>query len=123
MEIPELAELIWLFEGEPESQHEDLHWPLGLHSFRLSRGATAVLFSIDPTAGEAYISLYADEEEIAYLRRLRPLGRLSVERHQQDYEGLTLWIRDSEEPVRLQTKPSIRLSWDLKGLGEARPLV
>ncbi|MEU0566867.1 hypothetical protein ABZ297_15955 [Nonomuraea sp. NPDC005983] len=34
MEIPELAELIWLFEDEPQSQYEDVHWPVGLHSFR-----------------------------------------------------------------------------------------
>jgi hypothetical protein len=118
MEIPELAGLIWLFEGEPERQHDDLGWPVGLHSFRLKRGSTEVLFSIDPAAGEAYISLYAGGEEIAMLANLRPLGRLSIDEG-PDHEGVTLWFKDeSKEPIKLQTKPSIRVTWYLKGLGE-----
>ncbi|MFI7641011.1 hypothetical protein [Nonomuraea sp. NPDC049400] len=81
--------------------------------------AISVLFSIDPAAGEAYISLYADGEEITYIRRLRRLGRLSVERGRSGYEGLKLWFsEDYKEPVVLQTKPTIRLSWDVKPLGE-----
>jgi hypothetical protein len=119
MEIPELAELIWLFEDEPQGEYEDVHWPVGLHSFQLTRGAISVLFSIDPTAGEAYISLFVDDEEITYIKRLRHLGRLSVERERSGYEGLTLWFReDYKEPVVLQTKPTIRLSWDVKSPGE-----
>jgi hypothetical protein len=119
MEIPELADLIWLFEDEPQGEYEDVHWPVGLHSFQLTRGAISVLFSIDPTAGEAYISLYVDGEEITYINRLRRLGRLSVEGERSGYEGLKLWFReDCKEPVVLQTKPTIRLSWDVKSLGE-----
>ncbi|MEO3892641.1 hypothetical protein [Nonomuraea sp. B5E05] len=119
MEIPELAELIWLFEDEPQGEYEDVRWPVGLHSFQLTRGAISVLFSIDPTAGEGYISLYVDGEEITYIRRLRRLGRLSVERQWSGYEGLKLWFReDYKEPVVLQTKPTIRLSWDVNSLGE-----
>ncbi|MEV5326273.1 hypothetical protein AB0K67_19155 [Nonomuraea sp. NPDC052634] len=119
MEIPEPAELIRLFEDEPESEYEDVHWPVGLHSFRLTQGSASVLCSIDPLASEAYISLYADGEEIAYLGRLRRLGRLSVERERSGYEGLTLWFQeDFREPVMLQTKPTIRLAWDVKSFGE-----
>ncbi|MET9343706.1 MULTISPECIES: DUF3108 domain-containing protein [unclassified Nonomuraea] len=112
MDIPELADLIWLFEGDPEPQHDDVGWPIGLHAFHLVRGATAVLFSLDPLAGEAYVSLYADGQEIATVSRLRPLGRLSVESDGPRYEGLTLWFRDENRaPVRLQTKPVIRMTW------------
>lgn len=119
MEIPELAELIWLFEDEPQGEYEDVHWPVGLHSFQLTRDAISVLFSIDPTAGEAHISLYMDDEEITCIKRLRRLGRLSVERERSGYEGLKLWFpEDCKEPVVLQTKPTIRLSWDVKSLGE-----
>ncbi|MFB4288758.1 hypothetical protein ACBI99_14020 [Nonomuraea sp. ATR24] len=103
MEIPELTELIWLFEDEPQGAYEDVQWPVGLHSFQLTRGAISVLFSIDPTAGEAYI-------RITYVSRLRPLGRLTVERLRSGYEGLKLWFReDRKEPVALQTKPAVRL--------------
>ncbi|WP_155355643.1 hypothetical protein [Acrocarpospora macrocephala] len=117
MEIPELADLIWLFEGQPKRNHEDLEWPLGLHSFSLKRGATEILFSLDPLAGEAFISLFVDVEEVAMLGNLRRLGRVSVER-EPDYEGLTLWFDiDSQVPIKIQTKPSIRVSWYLKRLG------
>jgi hypothetical protein len=59
VEIPELADLIWLFEEEPTPQYPDLAWPDGLQSFRLRRGDREVLFSLDPLSGKAYISLYA----------------------------------------------------------------
>ncbi|GAA4557778.1 hypothetical protein [Planotetraspora kaengkrachanensis] len=110
MEIPDLADLIWLFEDEP-TQYEDLDWPVGLHSFRLRRGATEVLFSIDPFAGEAFVSLFVDGEEVAMLGNLRRLGRLSIDRG-ADAEGLVLWFADeSQEPIRIRTKPSIHVTW------------
>ncbi|MGX1805725.1 hypothetical protein ACWIGI_08425 [Nocardia sp. NPDC055321] len=118
MEIPELADLIWLFEHEPTRQFDDLHWPIGLHSFRLTRGVQSVLFSLDPAAGEAYISLYTGTQKHTSLGRLRPVDRISIDRGPVDCEGLRLWIRDvTNEPVTLQTKPHIRLSWDVKSLG------
>ncbi|ONM48841.1 hypothetical protein B0T44_04295 [Nocardia donostiensis] len=118
MEIPDLVDLIWLFEGEPTREFEDLEWPVGLHSFRLTRGTQAVLFSLDPTAGEAYISLCACGQEHTYLGRLRRLERLSVDRGPSDYEGLRLWLPgDTTEPLALQTKPRIRLAWDVKPVG------
>jgi hypothetical protein len=118
MKIPDLADLIWLFEDEPTRQFDDLEWPVGLHSFRLTRGAQAVKFSLDPMAGEAYISLYAGEQEHTYLGRLRRLNRLGVDRGPSGYEGLRLWFPgEMNEPLALQTKPQIRLSWDVKSLG------
>ncbi|MEV3963485.1 hypothetical protein AB0M34_21770 [Nocardia sp. NPDC050193] len=118
MDIPELADLVRLFEDEPTREFDDLEWPVGLHSFRLTRGAQAVLFSLDPTNREAYISLYVGEHEHTHLGRLRRLDRLSVIRGPSDYEGLRLWFEgDTNEPLALQTKPRIRLSWDVKSLG------
>ncbi|WP_280272030.1 hypothetical protein [Nocardia wallacei] len=118
MEIPDLAELIWLFEDEPTRGHDDLDWPVGLHSFRLTRRSTTVLFSLDPTAGDAYLSMYSGDEEIAYLGRLRRVDRLTVLR-EPDREGLRLWFHgDTHEPLTLHTKPGIRLSWDVRPLGE-----
>ncbi|MGW1737621.1 hypothetical protein ACWCPQ_02300 [Nocardia sp. NPDC001965] len=118
MEIPELAELIWLFEAEPTREFDDLEWPVGLFSFRLARGDQAVSFSLDPTAGEAYISLYAGEHEHTRLGRIRRLDRLTVVRGPADYEGLRLWPPDyTDEAITLQTKPRISLSWNVKELG------
>jgi hypothetical protein len=87
-------------------------------SFRLTRGSQAVSFSLDPTAGEAYLSLYAGGYEHTFLGRLRRLERLSVDRGPSDYEGLRLWFPgDTNEPLVLQTKPQIRLTWNVKNLG------
>ena len=57
VEISELADLIWLFEDEPASDCREA-WPVGLQSFRLRRADREVLFSLDPLASDAYISLY-----------------------------------------------------------------
>ena len=117
MEIPEAADLIWLFEDEPSAAFPDLGWPVGLQSFRLRRGDREVLFSLDPIAGDAYITLYAAGQEVASIGRLRRLETLSIVRR-DGYEGLELrFIGAGLEPVSLQTKPEIRLSWDVVSAG------
>lgn len=117
MEIPELADLIWLFEDEPTLEYPDLDWPVGLHSFRLRRDDREVLFSVDPTAGEAYISLYVAGQEMTYLGRLRGIETLRIEKIDQ-YEGLVLNFAGSKhEPIRLQTRPVIRLTWNVVPAG------
>jgi hypothetical protein len=117
VEIPELADLIWLFEDEPSAAFPDLGWPSGLQSFRLRRGDREVLFSLDPLAGDAYITLHVSGREVASIGRLRRLETLSVIRR-ESYEGLELRFIDAKlEPVSLQTKPEIKLSWDVVSVG------
>lgn len=116
MEIPELADLIWLFEEEPASDCGEA-WPIGLHSFRLRRADREVLFSLDPLAGEAYISLYAAGQEMVSIGRVRRVEKLAVVKR-EGYEGLELvFIGARHNPVVLQTRPVIRLSWDMAPLG------
>jgi hypothetical protein len=117
VEIPELADLIWLFEDEPAAAFPELGWPHGLQSFRLRRGDREVLFSLDPLAGEAYVTLYVAGREVASIGRLRRLETLSIVRH-EGYEGLELrFIGAKLEPLSLQTKPEIKLSWDVVSPG------
>jgi hypothetical protein len=117
VEIPELSDLIWLFEGEPSAKSSELGWPNGLQSFRLHRGPREILFSLDPVAGEAYIALYVGGQEVASIRRLRRLETLRVIRR-DGYEGLELRFSDARfGPVTLETKPEIKLSWDVMSLG------
>lgn len=117
MEIPELADLIWLFEDEPTAKHPDLAWPDGLQSFRLERGDRTVLFSLDPLAGEAYITLHASEREIASVGRLRKVETLTIVKR-DGYEGLELrFVGGKHDPLFLQTRPEIRLHWDVTPLG------
>ena len=71
--MPELADLIWLFEDEPTSDDEDLTWPVGLQSFSLRRGSRGVLFSLDPMSGEAYLTMYEAGGEVMTIGRLRKL--------------------------------------------------
>lgn len=117
MEMPELADLIWLFEDEPTSGEEDLAWPVGLQSFRLRRGAREVLFSLDPTSGEAYLTMFEAGEETVSMGRIRRLESLAVEKR-DGYEGMVLRFNGEDfGPLRLQTRPVIRLSWDVMALG------
>jgi hypothetical protein len=117
VEIPELADLIWLFEDEPPAKFPELGWPNGLQSFRLRRGPREILFSLNPVAGEAYITLYVGGQEVASIGRLRRLETLRVIRR-DGYEGLELRFMDARfDPVSLETKPGIKLSWDVMSLG------
>lgn len=117
MEIPELADLIWLFEDEPSNPDPYLTWPVGLHSFRLQRGDREVLFSLDPASGEVYITLYAAGYELASLGRLRQLEALTVVKR-EEYEGLELRFQNAQhDPLILQTRPEIKLTWDVFALG------
>lgn len=117
MELPELADLVWLFEDEPTPEFEDLSWPVGLHSFRLRRGTREVVFSLDPTSGEAYLTISDGGGDVVSLGRLRTLEHLTVEKD-GEREGLVLWFARGFDPLRLETRPVIRLSWDVTPLGE-----
>jgi hypothetical protein len=113
VEIPDLADLIWLFEDEPTVEYPDLAWPVGLHSFRLRRGDREVLFSVDPASGEAQISLYVAGQEMACLGRLRWIETFTIVK-KDGYEGLVLHFAGGQhEPLTLQTRPEIRLTWDV----------
>jgi hypothetical protein len=116
MELPELADLVWLFEDEPTPEYEDVDWPVGLRSFRLQRGHREVLFSLDPTSGEAYMTISDGCEEVVSLGRLRALERLTLEKD-GEREGLVLHFVHGLDPLRLQTRPVIRLWWDVMPLG------
>ena len=83
----------------------------------MCRGPHEVLFSLDPIAGEAYITLYADGQQLASVGRLQRLETLRIIRL-DGYEGLELRFIDARfDPVSLETKPGIRLSWDVISLG------
>ncbi|HTQ89649.1 MAG TPA: hypothetical protein VMK84_09170 [Streptosporangiaceae bacterium] len=76
-----------------------------------------MLFSLDPLAGEAYISLYVAGEEMIELGRLRRIETLTIV-SEDEYEGLALNFEGSNfDPVRLQTKPVIRLTWNMRSVG------
>ena len=117
MEIPELADLIWLFEDEPTAAFPELGWPHGLWAFRLRRDDRDVLFSLDPLAGEAYITLYVAGREVVSIGRLRRLETLGIVRY-EGYEGLELrFVGAKFEPLSVQTKPEIKLSWNVVSSG------
>jgi hypothetical protein len=114
VEIPELADLIWLFEDEPASDCGEA-WPVGLQSFRLSRADREVVFSLDPLAGDAYISLFVAGQEMVSIGMLR-VEKLTVLKR-DGYEGFELLLVGAgHDPVILQTRPVIRLSWDVAPL-------
>jgi len=73
-----------------------------------------VLFSLDPVAGEAYISLFIGGQEVMQLGRLWRIETLTIVK-KDGYEGLVLNFAGPQfDPVQLQTKPVIRLAWDVR---------
>ena len=104
-------------KDEPSPAYPENGWPNGLQSFRLCRGDREVLFSLDPLAGDAYIALYAAGREVASIGRLRRLETLSIIRR-DNYEGLELQFTGPKfEPVFLQARPEIKLSWNVVSPG------
>lgn len=118
MEIPELADLIWLFEDNPTGEDpEDRTWPDGLQSFRLERGDRTVDFSLDAFHGEVYITLYAGGHEIAFVGRLRTIATLHIIKR-DGYEGLELmFVGSKHDPLFLQTRPEIKMNWNVTPSG------
>ncbi|WP_062998504.1 hypothetical protein [Nocardia mikamii] len=119
MEVPDLAELISLFEDAPTTEYDDLDWPVGRHTFRLTRGRITVRFALDPLAGEVAVTLFADEQEVAHLGRIRTVDRLTITRDRSGGEGLRLWAPAvSSRPLVLRTRPAISLAWDIRDTGQ-----
>ena len=74
-------------------------------------------FSLDPYAGEAYITLHAGGHEITSVDRLRGIERLTIVKR-DGREGLELkFTSDKHDPLTLQTRPEIRLYWQVAPLG------
>ena len=112
-----LADLIWLFEDEPTAEYPDCAWPVGLQSFQLERGDRTVIFSLDPFPGDAYITLHAGGQEIASVGKLRTVETLTIVKR-DGYEGLELrFVGGKHDPLFLQTRPEIKLHWDVAPLG------
>jgi hypothetical protein len=66
--------------------------------------------------------MYMAGREVASIGRLRRLERLSIVRH-EGYEGLELRFSGAKfGPLSLQTKPEIKLSWDVDLAGPPDPL-
>jgi hypothetical protein len=69
------------------------------------------------TREEAYITLHAGGHEIASVGRLRGVERLTIVRR-DGREGLELrFVGDKHDLLSLQTRPEIRLHWDVAPLG------
>lgn len=119
MDVPDLADLIALFEDAPTPAYDDLEWPVGRHTFRLTRERTDVRFSLDPAAGDAGIVIAADGQEIVHLGRIRPVERLSITRDRSGAESLRLWVPAvSTEPLVLSTRPTIAVMWNVRAAGQ-----
>jgi hypothetical protein len=117
VKLPELTDLIWLFDDEPTAEYPDLHWPAGLQTFRLRRGDIEVVLSLDPFPGDVYLSMYAGGREISSLGRLRTIETLTVVKR-DGYEGLELRFAGGKRgPLIMQTRPDIKVSWNVAPLG------
>ena len=79
--------------------------------------ATLRSYSLDPFPGDAYVSMYAGCQEVSFLGRLRTVETLTIVKR-DGYEGLELrFVGGKCGPLIVQTRPEIKVSWNVAPLG------
>ena len=107
---PELHELIWLFESEPELLDEDLGWPISRATFRTSRGEGEVRCSIEVYDRTVELDCFLAGDPTMHLKIRQEVDSIAVDR---SHDAETLLIRPQAGSqlgdVRLRLKPQVRL--------------
>lgn len=111
----ELADLVWLFEGEPSYPlgTDDAPWPYVRIRFTLTRGDISCEVNIEPADESVAITLARGDATVAQLvlHRVRAL-RTEAERGR---EALCIDLDENVDAstLRLQTKPTLSLAWSV----------
>ena len=108
---PELQDLIWFFEVEPEVQYEDLGWPTSPATFVTLRVPWVVRCTIAPYDYTVELDCSVDGTEALHLKLNGIVDALVIERT-HGAEAMTIRPQEGADlgPLRLQLKPSVSVS-------------
>lgn len=110
-----LADLVWLFEGEPSYPFgkADAPWPYVLIRFTLTREDVSCEVDIEPADESVAITLARGDATVAQLA-LNQVCALRMEA-ERGREALCIDLDESIDAstLRLQTKPTLSLTWSV----------
>jgi hypothetical protein len=110
--IPEVNDLIWLFESEPMDDDGgpwSQYYPYASVRFETTRGDDRVVFSFNPGYEDGRLTIEQGAQPLVDLP-LAGVRAISVDRVHQ--ESLVLSFRSEEiRDLRLTLKPAISLTW------------
>lgn len=123
--LPNLDDLIWLFEGHPEPRYRDetlpsghvvnwrTDWPYTTVTFRTVRTYGELTMTLSPSYGKVRLRATRDDVESLDLA-LRGVASVEVERI-HDRELLRLAFTESEVlgTLWVQLKPDLSVSWSV----------
>ncbi len=105
---PQLHDLIWLFEAEPEIEFEDIGWPVSQVTFVTARASWTVICTIAPYMYTVDLRLGQDDEDVVRLRLPEVVQAVEVDRTHGAEALVVSFERDSRAgALRLQLKPTV----------------
>lgn len=112
---PQLDDLIWLFETDPQVQYEDLGYPVAATTLVTTRSATEVECTVEPYLNSLSIRLSESGEERLRLHLWGIVDELVIDRiHGREALVATMNKGAGFDELRLELKPSPRVSWSSK---------
>ncbi len=110
---PELHDLIWVFEAEPEIEFADIGWPVSQATFVTARGDWTVICTIAPYMNTVDLRLSQGDEDVVRLRLPELVQMVEVDRTHGAEALVVSFERDSRAgALRLQLKPSVAVTFD-----------
>jgi hypothetical protein len=107
---PSLAELLWLFEADPEVQFPDPGWPASAATWTTRRGEFVVVCTISPFERCVQIDCDSGGETVVQIRLLDIVELVAIDRsHGIEALVVTCEPEAGLDPVRLQLKPHVSI--------------
>jgi hypothetical protein len=108
-----IEDLIWLFEVEPQIEHDDVGYPVSATTFTTTRGSTLVECTIEPYMNSVTLSCVEQGEQRVLLHLWAVVDEVAVDRGPGRETLVVSMVPELPfRKLRLELKPSVRLTWE-----------